>query len=241
MINLKKRTGVYLYYCLIYLFYFLIKFAIYILPFLINYKKKFNTERFLILKKLIKSNFKKKINVLEIGTHFGLGSTQILIKEIPKNSTLTCVDKWNHKIITKFDFLLPFLSTITNTSYNNINIIRAPSTFINQLKDNNYDLIYIDGSHHYNEVKKDILNAKKLANKNFSIICGDDCELSYSKENYRISKNLVKKKIEKYSTNKQILHPGVFLAVHEIFKKVTVENGFWYHVINKNFKTKIKK
>jgi hypothetical protein len=125
MINLKKRTGVYLYYCLIYLFYFLIKFAIYILPFLINYKKKFNTERFLILKKLIKSNFKKKINVLEIGTHFGLGSTQILIKEIPKNSTLTCVDKWNHKIITKFDFLLPFLSTITNTSYNNINIIKT--------------------------------------------------------------------------------------------------------------------
>ena len=227
--NFKKRTGVYLYYCLIYLFYFLIKFTIYILPSLINYKKKFNTERLLILRKIIKNNFKRKINVLEIGTHFGLGSTQI------------CVDKWDHKIITKFDFLLPFLSTVINASHNNINIIRAPSTFINQFKDNNYDLIYIDGSHQYSEVKKDILNAKKLANKNFSIICGDDCELPYSKENYRLSKNLVKKKIEKYSTNKKVFHPGVFLAVHEIFKKVTVKNGFWYHVINKNFKKKIKK
>ena len=239
--NFKKRTGVYLYYCLIYLFYFLIKFTIYILPSLINYKKKFNTERLLILRKIIKNNFKRKINVLEIGTHFGLGSTQIFIKNIPKNSTITCVDKWDHKIITKFDFLLPFLSTIINTSYNNINIIRAPSTFISQFKDNNYDLIYIDAAHQYNEVKKDIINAKKLANKNFSIICGDDLELSYSKENYRLSKNLVKKKIEKYTANKQTFHPGVFLAVHEIFKKVTVKNGFWYHVINKKIKKNKKK
>jgi hypothetical protein len=236
--NLKKKIGVYLYYCLIFLFYFLIKFNIYILPSLINYKKKFNTERLLILRKIIKKNFKKKINCLEIGTHFGLGSTQILIKNIPINSTFTCVDKWNHKIITKFDFLLPFLSTIINTSYNNINIVRAPSTFVSQLKDNNFDLIYIDGSHQYSEVKKDILNAKKLANKNFSIICGDDCELSYSKENYTLSKNLVKKKIEKYSIDKQVFHPGVFLAVHELFKKVTVKNGFWYTVINKKLQKK---
>lgn len=239
--NFKKRTGVYLYYCLIYLFYFLIKFTIYILPSLINYKKKFNTERLLILRKIIKNNFKRKINVLEIGTHFGLGSTQIFIKNIPKNSTITCVDKWDHKIITKFDFLLPFLSTVINASHNNINIIRAPSTFINQFKDNNYDLIYIDGSHQYSEVKKDILNAKKLANKNFSIICGDDCELPYSKENYRLSKNLVKKKMEKYSTNKKVFHPGVFLAVHELFKKINVKNGFWYTVINKKLQKKSKK
>ena len=239
--NLKKKTRVLLYYCLIYLFYFLIKFVIYIFPYLINYKKKFNTERFLTLKKIIKKNFKKKINVLEIGTHFGLGSTQILINNVPKNSTLTCIDKWNHKIITKFDFLLPFLSTIINTFSHNVNIIRAPSSFINQFKENKYDLIYIDGSHHYQDIKKDIINAKKLSNKKFSIICGDDCELSYSKENYKLSKSLVKRKIEKYSVNNKIIHPGVFVAVHELFKKVNVKNGVWHTIINKSYKTRSKK
>ena len=47
--------------------------------------------------------------------------------------------------------------------------------------------------------------------------------------------------MEKYSTNKKVFHPGVFLAVHELFKKITVKNGFWYTVINKKWQKKNKK
>ena len=93
--------------------------------------------------------------------YYGLGSTQTIINCIPKHSSLTCIDMWSHKIITKYDYLLPFLSTIINTAdKRNINVIKANSVFMSNLKKNSYDLIYLDGSHYYQDVLRDIMNAK---------------------------------------------------------------------------------
>ena len=194
MIILKKFR-VYLHYLLIIIFYNVVKFTIFILPSVLGSPKKFNSSRLPLIKKMIKKHFKKKINVLEVGTHYGIGSTQTIINNIPHNSSLTCLDMWSHRIITKYDYLLPFLSTIVNTAdKKNINIVKASSAFMPNLKNNSYDLIYIDASHFYVDISRDIVNAKKLAKKNFAIICGDDCELSISKENYKIAKSLIKNK-----------------------------------------------
>mgnify|MGYP006116732737 CR=1 FL=1 len=135
---------------------------------------------------------------------------------------------WSHKIITKYDYLLPFLSTIINTAdKKNINVIKANSVFMSNLKKDSYDLIYLDGSHYYQDVSRDIINAKKLAKKNFSIICGDDCELASSKKNYKIAKGLIKK-TDQCLINGKTFHPGVYLAVHNQLK-----NGFWYCILKK--------
>ena len=231
---LVKKPRVYLHYLLIVIFYNVVKFTSFLLPFILGSPKKFNTSRLPLIKKLIKKHFKKKINVLEVGTHYGLGSTQTIINCIPKHSSLTCIDMWSHKIITKYDYLLPFLSTIINTAdKKNINVIKANSVFMSNLKKNSYDLIYLDGSHYYQDVLRDIMNAKKLAKKNFSIICGDDCELANSKENYKIAKSLIKKKTDKCLIDGKIFHPGVYLAVHNQLKNVIIENGFWYCILKK--------
>ena len=227
-----KKLRVYLYYLLINIFHNFIKFTIFVLPFVIGSPKKFNSSRLPLIKKMIKKHFKKKINVLEVGTHYGLGSTQTIINNIPKNSSFTCLDMWSHRIITKYDYLLPFLNTIVNTAdKKNINIIKSSSRFMSSLKKNSYDLIYIDASHFYDDVSKDIANAKKLATKNFAIICGDDCELPTSKENYKIAKTLVKNKKDQYKINGKIFHPGVYVAVHDQLKNVVIKNGFWYSVV----------
>ena len=67
--------------------------------------------------------------------------------------------------------------------------------------------------------------------KSFAIICGDDCELPTSKENYKIAKTLVKNKKDQYKINGKIFHPGVYLAVHNQLKNVVIKNGFWYSVV----------
>ena len=94
------------------------------------------------------------------------------------------------------------------------------------LKEKSFDLIYIDGDHSYESVKKDILLAKKLLKKD-GIICGDDLEYQYEDlisigiNPYEV-KDFYSKKI-----NNLGYHPGVSVAVYEEFKKVKNYYGFW--------------
>jgi len=62
----------------------------------------------------------------------------------------------------------------TISKYNNINHIKKTSdNAFNDIKDIKVDLIYIDGLHTYNQVKKDIINYKSLLN-DFGYISGHD-------------------------------------------------------------------
>lgn len=51
-----------------------------------------------------------------------------------------------------------------------------------------FDSIYLDGSHYYDDINEDIKNAKKICNKEFSLICGDDLENHPSKDLVEYSK-----------------------------------------------------
>jgi hypothetical protein len=198
---------------------------------------------------VIKS-FPYQINLLEIGCWFGEGSTKIWLENVKPGSSVTLVDSWKpysskddrnegdetYQLMDNYS-TDAFLSTFVNIKkleqfhlQNNISVslVRSEaSKFLTNIKDNSYELIYVDGDHKYDNAKRDIIQAKRLINKNapYSIICGDDLELLPNKELIEIAKL---HKDRDYVNN---FHPGVLLAISEEFSQVNMHNGFWWIVV----------
>ncbi len=121
--------------------------------------------------KMFQNNFK----YLEIGSFEG--NSAVFIAENFKDSKIYCVDTWigheqyykdeNFNEIEKnFDFNIK--------NYSNIIKIKSKSdTFFKENKDLEFDVIYIDGDHHHDQVLLDCLNAWTLLKKNGMLICDD--------------------------------------------------------------------
>jgi SAM-dependent methyltransferase len=106
---------------------------------------------------------KKFINddslVLELGSNDGVSTS--LFSKYAKN--VTAVDI----LITNKMSLL--LNDVDNIDFYNMNF----NDFYDKYKNRKYDLIYIDGSHEYVDVREDIIKFKKLIKEN-GVICGHD-------------------------------------------------------------------
>jgi hypothetical protein len=123
----------------------------------------------------LKNISRKNINILEIGSWFGLGSTQKFIKHMDSSSNLFLVDSWQaysrpDEVSTTLKMNL-FVKSAYNSIYDvcnenknkNIFIIRAQFEKLQYFfKDDYFDYIYIDGSHYYPSVLKDIEISKKI-------------------------------------------------------------------------------
>jgi len=123
-------------------------------------------------------------------------------------------DIWNHN-----HQLIPSEIPVT--------LLRESSTTaLPKLRDESFHLVYLDGSHFYNEVSLDIKEAKRIT-KPGGIICGDDLELTIhqcDKEFAAANKHL------DFPTDPKTGHPfhlGVTLAVGEAFEDVSLYDGFW--------------
>jgi hypothetical protein len=97
--------------------------------------------------------------VLELGSNDGV-STSLFSKYAKR---VIAVDA----IIT--NKMISLLKDSENIDFYNMNF----SEFYQKYNNEKYDLIYIDGSHEYNDVKEDIINFKNLIKEN-GIICGHD-------------------------------------------------------------------
>lgn len=190
----------------------------------------------------------KNINILEIGSWFGastLSWAQGLITYSEKNSSITCVDAWqpffdmdvhaNEQYAKEMEQLLEsdfayniFLHNM-GTLKNKIitQHFRGKSeNILPQLKDNNYNVVFIDADHTYDPVKKDIKESLRLV-KEGGIICGDDLNLQLHEID---DKNAIKNKHKDFIRDpktKKNFHPGVTVAVAEEFGKVSSWGGFW--------------
>lgn len=89
-----------------------------------------------------------------------------------------------------------------------------------------FDLVFIDGSHTYASVLKDINNSVSLVTEG-GIICGDDLELQLSQLDVEHAKKHTKMDYIIDPKTKIYYHPGVSLAVAEFFGEVSVWKGFW--------------
>ena len=223
----------------------------YLFRFTATIKSQASPSRSFYLEKMLKE-FKSPIKALEIGTWFGEGSTAVFRKNLLPGSTLFLLDAWRpyfrgddlnfpyyenmndlsfaalHNVITK-QFAIEESSSLIST-----NIIRAESkAFLGELKENSFDLIYIDGDHTYQAVQADIFYAKKLIKKHFGIICGDDLEVIPSPEIIQKAHAL---NLNIDSTKD--FHAGVVLAVYEAFQNVNMKSGFWWiYCVNGEFRT----
>ena len=127
-------------------------------------------EDYIMLKKIGRKN----INILEIGSWFGLGSTQKFIKHMDLSSNLFLVDSWNvyarEDEVSSTSKMNIFMRSAYNSVYEvveenkkNIFIIKAQFEKLKYfLKEDYFDYIYIDGSHYYPNVLEDIEISKKL-------------------------------------------------------------------------------
>ena len=202
------------------------------------------------MEKLARQVLAGPFTALEIGTWFGEGSTRIWGKCLKPGSVLMLCDPWSRYLSEEDANAVPAYSLMNNLYHVAINstlkkvyeleratggeivVIRGASARVMaHLKPQTFDFIYIDGSHYYEDVRRDIALAKTLI-KDGGCICGDDLEVAPSAPEVEA---LARKNIDKdfiYATladgTPVNFHPGVALAVSEEIGAVNQEHGFWW-------------
>lgn len=208
-------------------------------------------ERLQHLSNLIGQNFPsdKPLSVLEIGSWFGLGSSTLLSRILPSESQLVLLDTWkpyilksdkSHKLYgyAHMDKLHEYALLSTSALADNVDNIEISvfksnsSSSLKLIAKDSFDLIYIDGSHYYNDVLNDLRLAQAIVKHDFAIICGDDLEVPIqSHEHLNICRQMSHK--DYVSDQYGRYHPGVSSAVYDFFGNVNTSNGFWYiYIVN---------
>lgn len=202
------------------------------------------------MQELIYNKFKDyegEIKLIEIGSWAG-GSvlTWANIFEIMgKKYKIFCIDPWTDyiddqgnlwthrtmkKALKKNKIFKLFLHNILSSNISeNISILRGSTIeMTNVLKENSFDIVFIDGNHAYEFVKADLDLTSKLV-KNNGILCGDDLELQFNEVDQEQLLNNKRKDVIKDNINLCNYHPGVTLAVYEFFlKQISATEGYWY-------------
>ena len=184
-------------------------------------------------------------SVLEIGTWMGRGSTQIWLQALPPGSSLLLVDAWRRYIADESVGASARMDNLHHVAINStleqayraeaergisVQVVRAPSwSFLPMLKDKSFDVIYIDGSHYYQEVKKDFIEAKRLI-RDGGLICGDDLDLEPTPDLIKLAREHIDIDFVVLPDGRGI-HPGVMVAVSEELPHVEVEKGVWWLVV----------
>ena len=158
--------------------------------------------------------------------------------------TLTCVDAWepyydpneipdeiSREINSALDGDEPYEVFQQNMRHlpSNIKLTVHRGWSSNVLPDlypSKFEFAYIDGDHSYQSVLNDLEHCCGLLREG-GIICGDDLELQVHKVDASIAAK--RPKLDKLydETHNITYHPGVTLAVGEMFGPVTSWHGFW--------------
>ncbi len=119
----------------------------------------------------------KKIDALEIGSYEGRSSSFLL--NTLENMHLTCVDTFEpfyelqEKNDEKFKKVYDNFKKNISIFSRRVNVIKNTSDFFFRSNKKKFNLIYIDGSHEYEYVRRDADNAFKTLNKDGIMIFDD--------------------------------------------------------------------
>jgi len=184
----------------------------------------------IILCTLAESVSRPGCKFLEVGSW--CGDSTIILGNVAKKygGHLFCVDWWRgnvgidlEEIASKVDVFSYFWNRIRSEGLEDVVIpIRGRSDIASGiLKENLFDLIFIDGDHRYEGVLKDIQQYAPLVSRNRGILCGHDCEgriSDYDREFLEFGKDR-----DFYES----VHCGVVLAVGSIFKDYSINYSIW--------------
>lgn len=124
-----------------------------------------------------------------------------------------------------YDVLMHNVKTIAPPT--TFSLIRKPSKgALPELEGRQFDLIYIDGAHFYEEVRFDVDWACRLVAPG-GIVCGDDLELQLHEVDEEFARAHGGVDFPTDPKTKLQYHPGVALAVGERFGPVRNYEGFW--------------
>jgi predicted O-methyltransferase YrrM len=196
---------------------------------------------------LTKQQKNPNLQILEIGSWVGasaLSWAQGLRLHNNAQGTITCVDAWkpffNRETHKDDVYVIMEQALSTDTAYQLFlhNISSLPSSITCQhlrgqsdnllplLRDNTFDVVFVDADHAYTPVLKDIKNSLSLV-KDGGIICGDDLNLQLAQVDKDNTVKHAESDFIKDAKANRNYHPGVTLAVAEVFGDVSVWGGFW--------------
>jgi predicted O-methyltransferase YrrM len=188
------------------------------------------------------------IEILEVGSWAGGSALTwgLALKEARVAGRVTCVDPWQ-----------PYFDTDTNSGlhYREMNDaaetgliyrlflhniraagladivkpIRGKSAeILPTLPEASFSIVFLDGSHHYNEVSVDIRSAMRLVCTG-GILCGDDLELTAADIDPVELAQAVESGADfvAHKASGRSYHPGVTKAVGEMLPPPSVWEGFW--------------
>jgi predicted O-methyltransferase YrrM len=159
-------------------------------------------------------NPNQKLNILEIGSYEGCSSCYFsdnLLNHI--ESKLICVDPFdindNVTPVSEQTKTIFYSNICKSKNYNKIKVYEnfSDDFYISYNNDNNkelFDLIYIDGAHTYEQIKKDLDNCFNLLKEN-GIMWMDDYNNSW--------KQTFDKWLSEYSNQITIIYSGYQLAI----------------------------
>lgn len=201
------------------------------------------------IKKEIENHQGEFFKILEIGSWLGSSAivwADAITKYNNGNGLVVCVDPWAPYVESenlginntpyimnealKKDKIFPlFLNNIRSFGMENIiKPYRGKSDeVLPTLREKCFNFVYVDGSHFYTQVIKDLNLCHCLVSEN-GVIGGDDLELQIDEVN---AENAMKQQEKDYITDtkkNKNFHPGVTVAVGEFFKqRVSSYEGFW--------------
>jgi hypothetical protein len=196
---------------------------------------------------LTRAGVRPELQVLEIGSWYGasaLSWAQGLALHNGAQGSLTCVDGWapffDRSLHTDDVYTAMEQSLGSDAAYQIFlhNIATIPDTVRSRhfrgkseeilplLRENTFDIVFIDADHTYTPVKRDILHAMPLV-RDGGLICGDDLNLQFADVDQPNAQANGDRDFIKDPKTGRNFHPGVTLAVHEIFGRVSMWGGFW--------------
>ena len=203
----------------------------------------------LIYDEILSKEKETGVKMLEVGSWFGCSSVfnALALKYFSKDNILFCMDTWKgsqdekEHDIANFENALEHFRAVMR--YMNVDDIINPLVCdsvvgMDALRDNYYDIIFIDAAHNYKNVYEDIKNAIRLV-KPGGLIIGHDCECKFKEldEKYQ-----VKTYQEEDPHHYNGYHIGVIRALDEIFGEDYnrfVPSIVWYKRISTEDKIKL--
>lgn len=196
---------------------------------------------------LTQQSKREDFNIMEVGSWYGASAltwAQGLKTYNDAKGSITCVDAWEpfFDMDKHSDEIYKNMSESLNceAAYNIFlhNVRTIPQTIRCQhlrgksdnalplLRDGHFDIAFVDGDHTYEAVKKDIENSLRLV-KDGGVICGDDLNRQLFEVDKKHAEANHDKDLATDPTSGKKYHPGVTLAVAELFGKVSSWGGYW--------------